>query len=122
MSKLTDVQAAAFVLKAIPVLRDMTAKQRAAKGQEPLATKGIHTVYSGFNSAFKMACGAAAYEKESGNHPVIKALVEQGKIVITPSRGGSMMYLAGDAPVSGAGNGAKALAAIMAAAKTDGRM
>jgi len=48
--------------------------------------KGIHTVYSGFN---------AAWREYYGTDPVVgtKRLVEQGKLSSTPARGGAMIYL-----------------------------
>jgi predicted membrane protein len=54
--------------------------------------KGIHTVYSGFNEAFK--------KYFDGDDP-IKAttqLSQENKIVIRPVKGGVMLYLPEDAP------------------------
>jgi len=52
--------------------------------------KGIHSVYSGFNSAFK------AYY---GTNPVdaTNALQKSGKIAMRPVKGGVMIYLPQDA-------------------------
>jgi len=54
--------------------------------------KGIHTVYSGFNEAFK--------KYFSGENPVevTNGLAQEGKIVIRPVKGGVMLYLPEDAP------------------------
>ncbi|HUO77447.1 MAG TPA: hypothetical protein VMU21_07695 [Thermodesulfovibrionales bacterium] len=54
--------------------------------------KGIHTVYSGFNEAFK--------KYFSGENPVevTNGLAQEGKIVIRPVKGGVMLYLSEDAP------------------------
>ena len=54
--------------------------------------KGIHTVYSGFNEAFK--------KYFSGDDPVevTNALAREGKITIRPVKGGVMLYLPEDAP------------------------
>lgn len=54
--------------------------------------KGIHTVYSGFNEAFK--------DYFEGANPIdaTNALAKEGKIVIRPVRGGVMLYLPEDAP------------------------
>jgi len=54
--------------------------------------KGIHTVYSGFNEAFK--------KYFSGENPVevTNALAQEGRIVIRPVKGGVMLYLPEDAP------------------------
>ena len=60
--------------------------------------KGIHTVYSGFNEAFK---------KYYGEDPikVTNQLAQEGKIVIRPVKGGVMLYLPEDAPaVKGQGD------------------
>ncbi|MBF0506882.1 MAG: hypothetical protein HQL09_08595 [Nitrospirae bacterium] len=54
--------------------------------------KGIHTVYSGFNEAFK--------KYFEGEDPVkaTNQLASEGKIVIRPVKGGVMLYLPEDAP------------------------
>jgi len=56
--------------------------------------KGIHTVYSGFNQAFK--------KYFTGDNPVdiTNKLAEGGKIVVRPVKGGVMLYLPEDAPSS----------------------
>ena len=56
--------------------------------------KGIHTVYSGFNTAFK--------KYFDGENPVqvTNKLAEEGKIIIRPVKGGVMLYLPEDAPAS----------------------
>jgi len=53
--------------------------------------KGIHTVYSGFNDAFK---------KYFGTNPIetTQRLAQEGKIVIRPVKGGVLIYLPEDAP------------------------
>ncbi len=53
--------------------------------------KGIHTVYSGFNSAFK--------KYFDGENPVeaTNKLAKEGRIVIRPVKGGVMLYLPEDA-------------------------
>jgi hypothetical protein len=63
--------------------------------------KGIHSVYSGFNEAFKKYFG--------DENPVdaTNALAAEGKIIIRPVKGGVMLYLPEDAP--GAGSGDQAL-------------
>lgn len=52
--------------------------------------KGIHTIYSGFNDAFR---------KYFGTNPVetTKRLAQDGKIIIRPVKGGVMIYLPEDA-------------------------
>jgi hypothetical protein len=54
--------------------------------------KGIHTVYSGFNQAFK--------KYYDGEDPVkiTNQLADEGKIVIRPVKGGVMLYLPDEAP------------------------
>ena len=54
--------------------------------------KGIHTIYSGFNEAFR--------EYYSGVNPVeiTTRLAEEKKIVIRPVKGGVMLYLPEDVP------------------------
>ena len=70
-----------FTLSAIPKLR--TGKYR-----------GIHSVFSGFNEAFKV------YFK--GENPVDhqKDMVKRGKLVTIPAKKGAMLYLPEDAPKS----------------------
>ena len=67
-----------FVRRAVLRLRKGTAKS-------------IHTVYSGFN---------AAWREYYGTDPVagIKALEKKGVCVTHPTRGGARLYLAEDAP------------------------
>jgi hypothetical protein len=52
--------------------------------------KGIHTVYSGFNQAFKDYFGTNPVE-------TTQRLAEEGKIVIRPVKGGVIIYLPEDA-------------------------
>lgn len=54
--------------------------------------KGIHSVYSGFNQAFR--------EYFPGLDPVqiTSQMAEEGKIVVRPVKGGVMLYLPEDAP------------------------
>jgi len=54
--------------------------------------KGIHSVYSGFNEAFK--------KYFNGENPVevTNRLAREGKIVVRPVKGGVMLYLPEEAP------------------------
>ena len=54
--------------------------------------KGIHSVYSGFNEAFK--------KYFDGENPVelTNKLAADGKIIIRPVKGGVMLYLPEEAP------------------------
>jgi hypothetical protein len=54
--------------------------------------KGIHSVYSGFNEAFRR------YYPGVNPVDIINQLVEKEKIVIRPVTGGVMLYLPDDAP------------------------
>lgn len=56
--------------------------------------KGIHTVFTGFNEAFK--------KYFEGENPVeaTNQLAQEGKIVIRPVKGGVMLYLPEDAPAA----------------------
>jgi len=73
--KLTEEE---FVLQAIKKLR-----------KEPF--RGIHTVYSGFNEAFRKYFGANPVEATS-------KLAAEGKIETRPFKGGAMLFLPGEAP------------------------
>ena len=74
----TQVSEEEFILRAIKRLR-----------KPPY--KGIHSVYSGFNQAFKEHFGKNPVE-------VTMKLAEEGKIVTRPVRGGVMIYHPDDAP------------------------
>lgn len=54
--------------------------------------KGIHTVYSGFNDAFK--------KYFEGENPIdaTNKLAQEGKIVIRPVKGGVMLYFPEESP------------------------
>jgi len=54
--------------------------------------KGIHTVYSGFNNAFK--------KYFEGQNPIdaTNKLAGESKIILRPVKGGVMLYLPEDAP------------------------
>ncbi len=54
--------------------------------------KGIHSVYSGFNDAFKSYYDGANPIEATGE------LARLGKIVLRPVKGGVMLYLPGDGP------------------------
>ncbi|MBW2065374.1 MAG: hypothetical protein JRJ03_10635 [Deltaproteobacteria bacterium] len=67
-----------FVIKAVKKLR-----------KPPY--KGIHSVYSGFNQAFREYFGKDPVEATT-------RLAQEGKIVTRPVRGGVMLYLPDEAP------------------------
>jgi len=54
--------------------------------------KGIHSVYSGFNDAFKSYFDGVNPIDATGE------LARTGKIVLRPVKGGVMLYLPGDGP------------------------
>jgi len=64
---------------------------RAIKKLRKPPYKGIHSVYSGFNQAFKEYFGTNPVE-------MTQRLAEEGKIVTRPVKGGVMLYLPQDAP------------------------
>jgi hypothetical protein len=82
-----------FVLRAIERLRTG-------------AYRGIHTVYSGFNDAFRLQFG-----KDSDPVGVTTRMAKQGKVVTRPVRGGVILYKAGEEPAEKS-KGADALARI----------
>lgn len=55
--------------------------------------KGIHSVYSGFNQAFRQYFGTNPVE-------TTQRLAQEGKISIRPVKGGVLLYLPEDAPNS----------------------
>jgi len=63
--------------------------------------KGIHSVYSGFNEAFRK------YFKGEDPVKVVNDLAKEGKIVLRPVKGGVMIYLKEEVPsVSSIGDSA----------------
>lgn len=54
--------------------------------------KGVHSVYSGFNDAFKSYFDGANPVDATGE------LARLGKIVLRPVKGGMMVYLPGEGP------------------------
>jgi hypothetical protein len=54
--------------------------------------KGIHSVYSGFNEAFKV------YFEGVNPIEVTGELARQGKVTLRPVKGGVMLYLPEDGP------------------------
>jgi hypothetical protein len=75
VKKLTEEE---FVIQAIKKLR-----------KDPF--RGIHSVYSGFNEAFR---------KYFGSNPIetINRLAAEGKVETRPFKGGAMLFLPGEAP------------------------
>jgi len=65
---------------------------RAIKNLRRYPYKGIHSNYSGFNSAFR--------KYFDGDSPIeaTRELVDQGKVRIENVKGGVMLYLVGDEP------------------------
>lgn len=88
-----------FTLTAIKRLRGgqqadtVDLKGRSVKGKN---FKGIHTVFSGFNAAFRQYFGG-----EADPIKAIDTLVEQKKIDKLRTRKGSLIYLHGEAPQAG---------------------
>ena len=56
--------------------------------------KGIHTVFSGFNEAFKK------YFEGENPVEVTNRLAQEGRIVMRPVKGGVMLYLPEEAPAA----------------------
>ena len=77
--KVSEITPEQFILKAITSLRNE-------------GYNGIHTVYSGFNEAFRL--------KFPGMDPIMetKKMELQGKIVVRFVRGGAILYLPDEAP------------------------
>jgi hypothetical protein len=64
---------------------------RAIKRLRKPPYRGIHTVFSGFNQAFKEHFGKSPVE-------LTQKMAAEGKIVIRPVRGGVMLYFPDEAP------------------------
>ncbi len=74
-----DVTEEEFVLRAI---RNLRGRHR-----------GIHTVFSGFNEAFRAYFGKDPVE-------TTMRMAREGKIVVRPARGGAVLYLPDEAPAA----------------------
>jgi hypothetical protein len=72
---------------------------RAIKKLRKPPYKGIHSVYSGFNQAFREYFDKDPVELTTG-------LADEGKIITRPVKGGVTLYLLEDAPAS---SGSKAV-------------
>lgn len=72
-------------------LTEMEFVERAIKRLRIAPYKGIHSVYSGFNKAFRDYFDVNPVEATT-------RLAGEGKIVTRPVRGGVMIYLPQDAP------------------------
>jgi len=66
---------------------------RAIKKLRKPPYKGIHSVYSGFNQAFREYFGSDPVEATN-------RLAKEGKITTRPIKGGVMLYMPGDSPSS----------------------
>ncbi len=75
--------------------------------------KGLHTVYSGFNGAYRDYFGEGADPVA-----VTKQLDLDGKIDMVGARGGAMIYLKGEAPERKSNTGIDALAKMGLTAKS----
>jgi len=54
--------------------------------------RGIHSVYSGFNEAFKI------YFEGANPIETTNRMGQEGKIIVRPVKGGVMLYLPGEVP------------------------
>ena len=68
--------------------------------------KGCHTVYSGFNAAFREYFGKDPIETTTAMH-------KNGDIFMHGARGGAMIYLMADKPASNRTDGGKSALAKM---------
>jgi len=84
-----------FIQKAYDTLRKVDAQGR--------QYTGLHTVYSGFNEAFRK------YFPKDDPIKVVDTLKKSGEISVRPCRGGAMIYIGEMTPDDG---GAKALKAM----------
>ncbi len=77
--------------EAIPKISEEEFVLRAIKRLRKPPYKGIHTVYSGFNQAFKEHYGKNPVE-------ITSRMAGEGKIVTRLVKGGAMLYLPGESP------------------------
>ena len=82
-------------MKSSHSLGDLTPEEFVLKAIERLRTppyKGIHTVFSGFNEAFR------EYFPLLDPVTFTNKLAQEGKVVIRPAKKGVLLYKAGEAP------------------------
>lgn len=81
-------------------------KQAIIKLRDTSKSRGIHTIYSGFNSAFR---------EYFGEDPIAatQQLAQLGKIDLKPVKGGVMIYLPGEGPMAKSTSGKSALSIIL---------
>jgi len=92
-----------FSMSDFPSLGDLTPEEFVLKAIERLKVppyKGIHSVFSGFNEAFR------EYFPLLDPVEVTTQLAKEGKIVIQPARKGVILYKAGDVPPTTSGKDA----------------
>lgn len=91
----TKMQYAKFFTRAIPLLKEAYKAEQIAKGKTPKDYKGIHSVFSGFNTM------AREYYGKDFNVVEVTNQLSKDKIIVTiPAKGGCTMYLPQDAPAS----------------------
>jgi hypothetical protein len=76
--------------------------------------KGIHSVYSGFNEAFK------TYFEGVNPIEVTGRLADEGKITLRPVKGGVMLYLPGEGPEMSRGDMALVKMGLLEKKQTSG--
>ena len=84
-----------YIMRNSPSLGDLTPEEFVLKAIERLRTppyKGIHTVFSGFNEAFR------EYFPLLDPIRFTNQLAQEGKVVIRPAKKGVLLYKAGEAP------------------------
>lgn len=81
-------------------------KMAILKLRDPSRSRGIHSVFSGFNDAFREYFGEDPIN-------VTQQLASEGKIAIRPAKRGVMIYLPDDAPISRQALGKTALSKIL---------
>ena len=102
---MADISHEEFILAALgpksPFRRDKNGSLKVDKAGKPY--KGVHTTYSGFNTAFR-----ALFPGDDPVEATTQAHAD-GVIVSRPARGGATLYLPADAPESQAEAHLKAL-------------
>jgi len=76
--------------------------------------KGIHSIYSGFNEAFK------TYFEGVNPIEVTGRLADEGKITLRPVKGGVMLYLPGEGPEMSRGDMALVKMGLLEKKQTSG--
>ena len=98
MEKVVRLNGKLQFIKGVETLREKLTyedffKRAIKKLRDPTKSRGIHSVFSGFNQAFRDYYGEDPID-------VTQTLFREGKIGLRPAKRGVMLYLPGEGPMN----------------------